>query len=156
MPDACLPLLEAPVAASLGHLLPPLTAQNAPYFDAMREGRLELQRCDTCARVRGLVAPVCPACGSESFHWEALGGKGVVHSWVRYSRSYLPELEPLLPYVVLCVELVEGARVFGRLRDGPDPGPEPKTGMPVEAIIERWADGVAMFAFTRGERSDGI
>jgi uncharacterized OB-fold protein len=155
MTDARLPLLEAPVTAPLGHLLPPVTAQNAPFYDALREGRLVLQRCDACSRVRGLVAPVCPACGSESAHWEALSGKGVVHSWIRYSRSYLPELEPLLPYVVLCVELVEGARVFGRLREGRDGVREPETGMPVDAIVERWADGVAMFAFNRGERSEG-
>jgi uncharacterized OB-fold protein len=132
-----------------------VTAQNAPFFDALRDGRLALQRCSSCGRMRATHGPVCPHCHSEEATWEPVGGQGTVHSWIRYSRSYLPDLEPLLPYIVLCVELAEGVRVFGRLREEAATLPDPHAGMPVEAIVERWSDGVAMYAFTRAERSRG-
>jgi uncharacterized OB-fold protein len=49
----------------------------------------------------------------------------------------------------LCVELTEGARMFGRLVDT---GIEPTIGMPVRAVIERWSDGgyTPAFASDRG------
>jgi uncharacterized OB-fold protein len=149
MSEGRLEMVEAPVAAGLGHLLPPLTAQTAPFVDAQRDCRLALQRCNVCSRVRAPVGPVCPECRSGEASWETLSGRGAVHSWIRYARPYLPELEPLMPYVVLCVALAEGPRVFGRLREHPGALPDPYAGMPVEAVVEHWPDGVAMYAFIR-------
>jgi uncharacterized OB-fold protein len=134
---------DFPGAGDPGHLLPPRTVQNAPFFDALGEGRLVLQRCDGCSRLRQPVGPVCPYCGGEAFDWQALSGNGTVHSWVRYQRSYLPEFEPLMPYVVLSVALEEGPRIFGRLAAEADP----YAGMPVAAIVERWPGGQCVHAF---------
>ena len=138
-----------PGAGELGPLLPPLTEQSKPFFDALREGRLVLQRCAGCHRVRGLVAPTCPYCGGQSFSFETMSGEGTVHSWIRYRRSYLPAFEALMPYVVLCVELDEGARIFGRLvEDEPGASPDPYAGMRVGLVLERWPDGRVTHAFT--------
>ena len=111
-----------------------------------------LQCCSHCGRSRSHVGPVCPYCGGESASWQEAGGSGAVHSWIRYQRSYLPEFEPLLPYVVLCVALDEGPRIFGRLVDC-DRGraPDPFPGMPVKVVFERWPDGGVMHAFTSAE-----
>jgi uncharacterized OB-fold protein len=49
-----------------------------------------------------------------------------------------------VPYMVLCVELREGVRMFGRLADLKV---EPRIGMKVSAIIERWMDGGRAPAF---------
>lgn len=151
-PDLRRALLDFPGTGELAPLLPPRTEHSAPFLDALREGRLVLQRCSGCGRVRGHVGPVCPHCGGESSSWETLRGTGTVHSWIRYRRSFLPEFEPLMPYVVLCVNLAEGPRVFGRLVDA-DRGEasDPFPGMPVETVFERWADGGVMYAFTRME-----
>jgi uncharacterized protein len=149
-PSDVLPTRPFPGNGDLGPLLPPLTEQSRPFFDALRDGYLVLQRCAGCRRVRGLVAPVCPYCGSESFAFEPMSGAGKVHSWIRYHRSYLPAFEPLLPYVVLCVALDEGARIFGRLIDDePAASRDPYVGMPVEVTFEQWADGGVTHAFTR-------
>lgn len=150
--DSPRPIRHFPGAGELAPLLPPLTEQSAPFFDALREGRLVLQRCSDCARARGRVSPVCPYCGGESASWQTASGTGAVHSWIRYRRSYLPQFEPLLPYVVLCVTLDEGPRIFGRLIDAdrgraPDPFPD----MPVELVFERWPDDGVMHAFTKTE-----
>lgn len=125
-------------------LLPLENADIAPFTAGLRAGRLVLQRCRGCGRIRWPLAPVCPYCRSAELDWQELSGLGAVHSWVRYGRSYLPEFEPLMPYVVLSVALAEGPRMFGRLCDA---GVEPYIGMPVRAIVERFAGGGRMAAF---------
>jgi uncharacterized OB-fold protein len=151
-PDGALHVAEFAGPGELAPLLPSPTAQNAPFFDGLRRGRLTLQRCSSCGRIRAPIAPVCPYCGGEPAEWAELSGRGTVHSWIRYRRSYLPEFEALLPYVVLCVALEEGPRLFGRLVG--DARDDPYHGMPVEAVVERWPDGGVVQAFTRARRRD--
>ena len=151
-PDASPTLRDFPGHGELAPLLPPRTEQSSPYFDALRETRLLLQRCSTCDRARSHVGPVCPHCGNDSFSWEPADGGGAVHSWIRYHRSYLPEFESLVPYVVLCVTLAEGPRVFGRFVDvDSGSGSDPVAGMAVKVVFERWADGGVTHAFTSAE-----
>lgn len=135
-------------------LLPDRGEDGAPFADGLRARRLMLQRCEGCGSVRYPPGPVCPYCLGADHAWAELGGRGTIHSWVRYHRSYLPAFESLLPYVVLCVELAEGPRVFGRLCDGDRGGrTEPSTGMEVRAIVERCAGGGCILAFTAGRGS---
>jgi uncharacterized OB-fold protein len=135
--DAVLPTRDFPGNAALAGLVVPPSTSTRPYVDHLTTGELALQRCSACGRHRHPIAPVCPYCGATTYEWHASSGKGIVVSWVRYPRSYLPEFEKLVPYVVLCVELEEGARLFGRLASDA----EPSMGMKVSAIIERWTDG---------------
>ena len=135
-----------PGAGDPGELLPVRTRELAPFLDALADRRLMLQACDECDRLRYPVAPVCPYCGSRGWDWRESSGAGTVHSWVRYRRGYLPQFEPLMPYVVLCVALEEGPRMFGRLAAEPA-APDPWIGMPVRAIVERGDGGECVVAF---------
>jgi len=139
-----LELREFPGAGDGAALLPPRTRENATFWEGLRERRLLLPRCAECARARFPIAPVCPYCGATAHAWEPLCGRGTIHSWVRYQRSYLPEFEPLMPYVVLTVELEEGPRIYGLLRDTHSPLP---IGAPVALAIERWPNGRCVAAF---------
>ncbi|MEA2318086.1 MAG: hypothetical protein QOD44_2275 [Solirubrobacteraceae bacterium] len=132
------------------HLMPRVTRDNAPFFDGLAEGRLALQECGDCGRVRYPVAPVCPHCGGRALRWRELSGGGTVHSFIRYRRPYLPEFEALVPYIVLCVELDEGARLFGRLA-GPA---EAEVGARVQAIVERWPSGRCVHAFVPAQEGE--
>ena len=136
-----LELREFPGAGDPSYLLPP----PSEFLSALREGRLVLQGCDACGRLRYPIAPVCPYCGGEAFAWQELSGRGTVHSWARYHRSYLPEFEPLMPYAVVSVELEDGVRIYGRFADGG----EPEIGLAVQAIAERWPGGQCVHAFAR-------
>jgi hypothetical protein len=127
-------------------LVPPPTEADRPQREALAEGRLLFQVCGACGRWRGLVAPVCPFCRSDAWSWRQARGNGKVVSWVRYHRTYLKEFEGLLPYAVLCVELDEGFRIFGRMAAAI----EPDMGMRVAAVVEAWADGHAI-AFVPAE-----
>jgi hypothetical protein len=131
-----------PGAGDPTRLLPARNADNAPFWEALAQGALIVQACARCERARHPIAPVCPHCAGTRFGWRALSGAGVVHSWARYRRSYLPEFEPLIPYAVLCVSLDDGPRLYGRLASG-----EPAIGARVQAIVERFEGGGCALAF---------
>jgi len=126
-------------------LLPPITSENAPFWDGLVQGRLMLQGCQSCRKLRYPIAPVCPACGGAQFDWDEASGRGKVFSWVRYHRSYLPEFADRLPYIVALVELDEGPRLFAHLINGEF---DPFIGQPVRLVIERWPTGRCVASFT--------
>jgi uncharacterized OB-fold protein len=127
-------------------LLPEVTADTAPFYSGLDEGRLMLQECAACGRVRYPIAPVCPFCRADAHRWRTVDGRGVVHSWVRYHRSFVSAFETLVPYVVLTVQLDEGPRLFGRLV-----GAEADTvniGDRAKAVVELSESGRGVLAFT--------
>jgi len=70
-------------------------------------------------------------------------GLGLVHSWVRYHRAYVPAFEPLLPYSAVSVEPDEGPRLFGRFTSSG----LPKIGLRVQTVAERWTTERVVTAF---------
>lgn len=142
-----MPIRPYPGQAALERLVIPPSGSTRAYHDGLAAGRLMLQRCSGCGRCRVPMAPVCPYCDSEDAGWIAASGKGQVVSFVRYARAHLPEFEAIVPYTVLCVELEEGPRMFGRLV-GSD---TVRIGQEVAAIIEQWADGGHAPAFVATE-----
>jgi uncharacterized OB-fold protein len=139
-----LEITDFPGAGDPSHLLPRRTRLNEPFFTALAERRLLLQRCTACRHARYPVAPACPRCGSTGASWDELSGSGSVHSWIRYRKSYLSEFEPLMPYEVVCVALDDGPRMFGRLVGT---GDDPAVGDRVRMVVERLASGQHTIAF---------
>ncbi len=137
-----LPIVDFPAAADAA-LLPARLPEAEPYEKGLAGGRLRLQACAACARLRFPIAPVCPYCGGEAAGWRSLTGRGSVLAWVRYHRAYVPAFEPLVPYSVLTVQLDEGPRLFGRLADQAIP----RAGLRVRTIVERWPAGRHVPAF---------
>jgi uncharacterized OB-fold protein len=142
-----------PGAGDPARLRAPANRSTEPHLDGLREGRLMLQRCARCERMRFPPGPVCPACSSEEHRWVRHDGQATVHSWIRYHRAYLPEYEPLMPYVVVCAQLRDGPRMFARLCEDPA---EPAFGMELQAIVERCTGGECILGFVAaGMRESG-
>jgi uncharacterized OB-fold protein len=137
-------IVDQPFPITPDGLLVALTKDNRPFWSALESGYLALQACLECRAYRYPIAPVCPRCGGLSCEWRKTCGRGVVFSFVRYRRSFLPEFEPRLPYVVATVALDEGPRMFGLLRGRHEP---PCIGEPVRLEIERWPGGRCIPAF---------
>ena len=131
-------------------VLPRSGADETPFYEGLAAQRLRLQACAHCRRLRFPIAPACPYCRRTGHAWSDISPCGVVHSWVRYHKGYLPEFSPLVPYAVLAVDLAAGPIVFGRLADD---GVAPVIGMAVRAIVERWSDGGHILAFAADEES---
>jgi len=91
-------------------------ADNRFFWDGVREGRLLLQRCRSCAALRHPPGPMCARC--LSLEWEAVeaSGRGTIHSWVVSHHPTEPDAEPR---VVVLVDLEEGVRMVGNLTGTP-------------------------------------
>ncbi len=96
---------------------PPVTEPSplsAPYWEAARHGRLEIQRCRQCRRWNHLPQSRCPACLSRSLRFEEVSGRGTVCTFTVVHRNFVPGFDGRPPIPVGWVDLVEqpGLRVF--------------------------------------------
>ncbi len=108
---------------------PAITRDNAFFFDAAREGKLVIQRCVSCGRLRHPPRPACPYC--RSYEWDAkeASGRGTVHSFVVNHHPQVAAFD--YPLVVALIELEEGTRLVSNIV-GVEPA-EVRIGMPVMA-----------------------
>jgi uncharacterized OB-fold protein len=93
----------------------------AAFWAATREEKLTVQRCNVCGRLRFPPRPVC-TCGSFSFTWMEMSGKGHVWSFAVAHKPTLPAFEHLLPYPFVVIELAEAPhlRMVGNIVAAPD------------------------------------
>ena len=89
---------------------------SAPLWEAAREHRLLLQRCDACGAHQHYPRPFCLACESDALSWVEARGTGTVYSQATVHVPLHPELSP--PYVIAVVELDEGPRLTTNIVDG--------------------------------------
>ncbi|MCW2546495.1 MAG: hypothetical protein JWN96_955 [Mycobacterium sp.] len=95
--------------------LPTIEADSKPFWDAAREHRFLIARCNACGRAHHYPRPFCPFCWSDDVHWEDASGRATLYT---YSTVYVNDLYPFrdkLPYLAAVVDLEEGPRVMTRL-----------------------------------------
>jgi uncharacterized OB-fold protein len=133
------------IAAGYDKPRPVLGDLNRPFWEALTEHRLQVQRCEQCGALRFPIGPVCPRCLSDRHGWEQLSGRGTVLSWVVFRRAYDPAFEADVPYNVALVELVEGVRMFSNLVEiGFD---QIEVGIEVEAVFDDVAPDLTLPRF---------
>ncbi|AGP60232.1 Zn-ribbon domain-containing OB-fold protein [Streptomyces rapamycinicus] len=105
---------------------------SAPWWQALAEHRLILQRCDGCGLLRWAPRAMCNGCGSFAWTWETADGRGTVASWTVCHRALQPGRQ--VPYVVLLVRLAEGDDlILPGGWNGPQDGAGLHIGLPVVA-----------------------
>jgi uncharacterized OB-fold protein len=124
-------------------LLPAVTEDNREWWEALSQGKIIAQGCGRCSRRRFPIAPVCPYCGATVWAWQELSEDATVFSWIRYQKSFLPEFADVVPYVVVCAQLEEGVRMFGRMVGEK----EPRIGDAIRGVVERWPGGRCVLCF---------
>ena len=113
--------------------LPQPTPESKPFFDALKERRLLIQRCEECGLAYYYPRPFCPACLSGRVEWEQASGRGKLYSFVINQRA-APGF--VAPYIIAVVELDEGPRMMTNLVDV-EPDPElVRCEMPVEIVFD--------------------
>lgn len=92
---------------------PAITADNAFFFEGTRQGKLLVQRCTRCGRLRHPPTPSCPHC--RSLEWESApcSGRGALYSYVVVHHPQVPGFD--YPLVIGLVELDEGTRLVADL-----------------------------------------
>jgi uncharacterized OB-fold protein len=133
-----------------GKPLPEPGRDSRPYWEALGEGRLVIQQCGACGKLRHYPRPVCDACYSMDATWRQVSGRGAVHSWTIAHHPFHPGFKDDLPYVLATVDLEEGVRMIAQLR-----GVAPEQiaiGLRVEVGFERATEQVTLPVFTRRPR----
>jgi uncharacterized OB-fold protein len=119
--------------------LPSPNPDTLRHWKGLNEGRLLIQKCADCGKLRHYPRPVCDACLSMQALWIESSGRGVVHSWTETHHAFLPGFKSAVPYILVTVDLEEGVRVNAPYRGGEG---QPEIGMPVEcsfeAVTEEW------------------
>ncbi len=88
---------------------------SAPFWQALREHRVLLQKCSNCREIRFPPMPGCPNCGSGEWEHLTATGLGRIYSWIVVHRPLGTITEADLPCTLATVELDEGCRVLGRV-----------------------------------------
>ena len=96
--------------------LPEPSADTAPFWKSLQEGKLRIQACAACGKLRHYPRPVCPHCYSMEARWVEAKGTGTVHSWTVAHHPFHPGFKAELPYVLVTVDLAEGVRMQAQLR----------------------------------------
>ena len=124
-------------------LAPSISPDTAFFWNALREHKLLIQRCKSCAALRHPPRPMCPKCNSLEWDTRASSGRGVVYSYVMPQHPPFPFFD--YPYIVVLVELEEGVRLVSNLC-GIAPS-EVCAGMPVEVFYETFEDDLVLHQF---------
>jgi uncharacterized protein len=106
----------AAVAPAPERPMPTPTRDSQPYWDGLREGRLMLQHCASCGKVRHYPRPVCPHCFSMESEWREASRGGKIHSWTICHHPFNFFFKQMTPYVVALVDMDAGVRVNAPLR----------------------------------------
>ena len=95
----------------------PQTSELArPYWDAAAQGKLVLQSCSDCGKVRHYPRLLCDACYSDGVNWISSKAFGTIQSWTVAHHAFHPAFAAELPYTLVTVDLDEGVRALGRWR----------------------------------------
>ena len=137
-----------------GFPVPVPDADTAPFWDAVGERRLVVQRCGGCGRWIWQPKPLCPSCHAPDPEWREVAGIGRVASWTVVRPPVIAAFADLVPFVILLVELDEGVRMVGQLVDDDGhllrtDGSEEGVGMGARVEL-RWRDqdGTTLPAWT--------
>lgn len=123
---------------------PPQSAMTEPFWTALEQQILTIQRCDDCATWRWTPQLCCPRCLSERFTWTAASGQGELYSYTVVRRSADPSRFPV-PYLLAIVRLDEGPHLLTTLVDCDEA--EVAIGQRVVVTFRRNPDGVMVYPF---------
>jgi uncharacterized OB-fold protein len=125
--------------------LPVISPLNRPFWEALKNRELRMQKCDECGKIWYPPSPLCPICWARKFTWHRLSGFGHVNSWVVFHQSYFRGFDNELPYNVAEVELDEGPRLLTNLVGISND--RIRAGMRVEITFEDVTDDITLAKF---------
>jgi uncharacterized OB-fold protein len=97
--------------------IPTPDPETQAFWDAARERRLLIQRCNACGEAYFYPRPFCPKCWSEDVAWEEASGDATLYTWSVVHVNDLPPFNERVPYVAAVVDLAEGPRMMTNVVD---------------------------------------
>lgn len=115
------------------------------YWNAARDGRLELQACPDCGHVQFPPRVQCANCWSENIGPKEASGRGTIEGLTVVRRAPLKEFREKVPYVIVAVKTAEGPRIVSNLLG--EGALDAKIGDAVEVCFAENAEGDALPQF---------
>lgn len=83
-----------------------------PFWDAAREHRLSIPRCNSCGQHHFYPRELCPHCHSDDLDWTDVSGKGEIYTFTIARKPAGPAFAEDVPYVIAMIALDEGPRML--------------------------------------------
>ena len=110
---------EAP-KAERRRIEPPVGEASEAFWEATKEQRFLIQRCDACDAAIFYPREVCPQClSSDSLSWTESEGNGTIYAASVQEKPANPFMADRVPYVVALVELDDGIRLMSNVINCP-------------------------------------
>ena len=130
--------------------LPVPDAATGPYWQAAREERLVIPRCDDCGHYHFYPRTLCPQCSSPALKWTQVSGHGAVYSFTVIYRAPSPAFAAAVPYVVGAVKLAEGPHLMTNIVGiAPD---AVRIAMPVQVVFQKVSEEITLPMFEPVEK----
>jgi uncharacterized protein len=109
---------------------------SSPFWEACRQHRLDIQRCQDSGHYIHWPKPVCRFCLSTHLAFETVSGQATLYSYTVVNQAFHPYYLAKLPYLLATVELIEQPKLmfFTRLTDCTED--EVRIGGPMEVVYE--------------------
>lgn len=95
---------------------PAVSEETEAFWAAAADGRLVVERCDSCGAESFPPRGMCRRCRGRAMSPVQITDRGRIYSYTVNYQRWLPDLE--VPYAIVLVDFPEhpGVRVVGRLR----------------------------------------
>lgn len=90
---------------------PEIRPESKPYWDGLREGRMQIQECKACGNKYYYPRPFCPSCMSRDVAWLPVSGNGTIYSFTLVRQKGAISSAPVF------VTLDEGPTILSALVD---------------------------------------
>ena len=122
-------------------LIPVPDELSQPFWDAVNEKRLIVQKCPACGALQYPPRPACQYCGAKNLEWKETSGRGHIAAVMAQYDTRLRRREPDQPFNVVLVTLDEDPRINFYANLPGVPVKEAPAGAPVEVMFEEVAPG---------------
>ena len=125
--------------------LPDPTPATQPFWDALREHKLKLQKSKKTGKVIYYPRSVSPFGPKDTLEWVECSGRGKVYSYTVARRPTAPQWGEDGDYAIAIVEVEEGAHVTANIVNCP--ADEVRIGMSVKAVFADVTPDITLLQF---------
>ena len=104
------PMLPTPI-------VPDPTPTSQPFWDALAEGRVEIQHCADCGAWVYYPRARCSSCLSANLVWEQISGEGTLYTYTVARQPTTPAFVESGEMLIAVIELDEGPKMTTTLEN---------------------------------------
>jgi uncharacterized OB-fold protein len=92
--------------------LPAADELSQPFWEAAKQHKLVVQRCQECSYFNHPPRLACDACQSQQLQFEPVSGQGTIYTFTVMHQPNIAGFEDQIPYINVLVELEEQPLLF--------------------------------------------